>query len=166
MKYNLLTVIILFIILSFALVFLKAKKNYLIHIIIVLVLFWGILGTVAFRYYTNQQFRLSVDLIFKQAKYHSALTENNIPLLPLPRNTAFAFRYSEEGAAYCTTLDKDDIITYFKKISDKGSFVRDSSSTGEKEYLKFSYKNTPFTVSIEKNNKPKGNYMFIDSDTK
>lgn len=166
MKYNLLIVIILFIILSFILAFLKAKKNFLIHTIIALVLFWVILGTAAFGYFTNHQFRLSVDLIFKQAKYHSTLTENITPRLPLPRNTAFSFRYSEEGAAYCTTLDKDDIATYFNGISDKGSFVRDSSSTREKEYLKFSYKNTPFTVSIEKSNKPKGNYMFINSNAK
>ncbi len=166
MSYFFLILIIVLVILSFVLSFFVVKKNFLIYAIIALVLFWGVFGTVGFRYFTNQQFRLSVDLRFRQAKQHDDFTNKNIPSLPLPKDTAFSYRYSDKGATYCTTLEKEKIANYFKGISDKDTFIKDSSSTDEKEKYKFDYKKIPFTISIEKSINPKGNYIYIDSNTK
>lgn len=158
-------IVIVFIILSFGMVFLAVKKNFLIYTIIALVLFWGILGTVGFRYFTNQQFRLSVDLKFRQVDQHKNLTDKNIPSLPLPESTVFYYRYSDKAATYCTTLGKGEVTNYFKRISDKDTFMKDSSSTDEREKFRFNYKNTPFTLSIETSINPQGNYIYIDSNT-
>ncbi len=154
-----------FVVLSFAIAFLAIKKKFLAYAIMVLVLFWGVLGIAGFRYLTNHQFRVSVDLKFRYATQHEHLTDKNIPSLPLPDSSSLAYRYSDEGTTYCTTLDKDQIISYFKQICDKGTFAKDLFSTDEKEKFKFNYKNIPFSVVIVRSINPKGNYIYIDSNT-
>ncbi len=161
---NLFIVLISFMILSFAVAFLSVKKKYLIYIIMALVLFGGVLGVTGFNYFTNHQFRLAIDLKFRHVTQHEHLSDKNIPPLPLPNSTAFSYRYSDEGATYCTTLDKEQITNYFKRISDKGTYVKDLFSIDEKEKFKFNYKNIPFSVSIERSSNPKRNYIYIDSN--
>ncbi len=162
---NLLIVMIAFMIFSFVIAFLAVKKKYLIYIIVVLGLFGGVLGVAGFNYFTNHQFRLAIDLKFRHSTQHEHLSDKNIPPLPLPNSTAFSYRYSDGGATYCTTLDKEQITNYFKRISDKGTFVKDLFITDEKEKFKFNYKKIPFTVSIERTSNPKGYYIYIDSNT-
>jgi hypothetical protein len=158
-------VLLILMILGFSFAVFTMKKNFLIYVIL-LVLFLGILGTVGFRYFTNPLFRLSVNLKFNTTKQHDDLTNKNIPPLPLPENTVFEYRYSDNGARYYTLLGKNEIINYYKGISDKDSFINNQDSTSEKEKCKFDYKNVPFIISIEKSINQDGNYIYIDSNTK
>ncbi|MDO0824908.1 hypothetical protein [Desulfosporosinus nitroreducens] len=87
--------------------------------------------------------------------------------MPLPEHTAFAYRYSENAATYYTALSEDDIIKFFKDLASKDSFIsEDSNLTNERIMLKFIYKKTPYVVGLSKSIKPKGYYLYVESNSK
>jgi len=87
--------------------------------------------------------------------------------LPLPEHTAFTYRYSENAAAYYTTLSEEDIIKFFKNLASKDSFISENPNlNNEKIILKFTYKNTPYIVGLSKSIKPKGYYLYVESNLK
>ena len=121
MSYHTLIVLLIVIPLSYILIFFFARKKILVYSLIAITLSWGLLGGLGFTYLTNPQFSLSVDVKLKQVSEHKSelndLTDKVSPPLPLPKNTAFAYRYSLKGASYYTTLSSEEIIIFFKSIA-------------------------------------------------
>lgn len=166
MIYSIFIGIIIVIVLSYALVLYFTKKKLLLYSIIGITLFWVILGGITFEYLTNQQFSLSVDVKFKQASEHDDFSENGSPALPLPKNTAFAYRYSEKGASYFTKDSNEEIIIFFKSIASKDSFREEFNENDGKTNLNLIYNSNLYTVNIFECIDPKGLYLHVDSNPK
>jgi hypothetical protein len=164
MIYSIFIGIIIVIALSYALTFYFTKKKLLLYSIIVVTLLWFILGGIGFKYLTSQQFKLSVDLKFKQTSVHNDLRPNGSPSLPLPGNTVFAYRYSETSASYFTVDTYEEVIIFFKSISNKESFIEESNTDNGKTKIDLKYENKLYSVLIYKSIDPKGYYLQVDSN--
>lgn len=162
------TIIIVIITLSYLLAFMLIKrKDFLIYSMITLSLLWLGTGPAAYKYISSQQLRVTFDTILNPVIEHKDSFENEILVLPLPEHTVFAYRYSENAAAYYTSLTEDDIVKFFKDLASNDSFIIENPNlNNEKIMLKFTYKNTPYIVGLSESVKPKGYNLYIESYSK
>lgn len=160
--FNFLMILII-IILSYVLTFLFAKRKARVYLIIAITFLWVALGGVTYNYITNEAFRLSVDLKFKQVSEHVNLSDKDKPSLALPKDTVFAYRYSEDSAAYFTMQSYNKITTFFNQLADKHSYNEYVDPNNGDTNLNLKYNNCLYTIKINKRISPKGYSLYVES---
>lgn len=164
MLYTILIKVIIAVLLSYFAVVFFMKKALRKRSIIIVTSFWILAIIISFKYLDDQQFRVFLNAKFNQVSVHKDLDDNGSPDLPLPKNTAFAYRYSQKGSAYFTTQSNDKIIAFFKGISNKDDFSKKYNVEDGKTELNLVYKDQVYRVQIKKVNKINGYYLYVDSN--
>lgn len=132
--------------------------------LIVILLFWFVLiGGIGYTYLSNYSFRLYVNLQFNPTSEHVSLSDKASPPLPLPKKVVFAYRYSNNGAAYYTTQPCDNIIAFFKGVANKDGYAEYSDIKNGIASIDLKYSNCSYIVKIKKSLDPRGYYIYIDS---
>jgi len=168
MSYHTMAVLLIVISLSYIFILFFARKKVLVYFLIAITLSWGILGGLGFTYLTNPQLSLSIDVILKPVSEHKSepnnLTDEVSPPLPLPKNTAFAYRYSLKGASYYTTLSSEEIIIFFKSIASVNSYSEGFDTSNGGTTIALTYKDNPYSIKVLKCIKPEGYYLHVYSN--
>lgn len=102
----LISIIILIILLKF-----KNKNLIIIHIFLILVLF--IFSSITILRSINPVFRVNYDIRFNNYNEQVIYENGQKYHLPLPKDTAKLYKYSDYGIMYCTKLTYDEFVKYY-----------------------------------------------------
>lgn len=141
-----LVIVIAVIILIYAFAILLNRGK--IYIIILTTVFLIVSGILLYNYYTNPLFRCSINTLIEPISQHNILgTEED--KLPLPSYTALRYRYSEKGAVYYTKTKTQDVIKFYKLLTNQ-KYIEIYNKYEDETILEFKYGRIDYSVIISK----------------
>ena len=112
-----------------------------------------------FRYFTYQA---GIDAVLNSRSIHEYRIGIGLEKLPLPPRTSFVSKGSEMQSSYDTKTGKDEIVKFYRELSDPGTAV-ETWQEGDAAILSFTYNQDRFVVGISQNKKRRWK-MAIDID--
>lgn len=149
-------ILLIFFAISYLFAFKFLKKMWrIIGLCVITGILVGIIA-LAFLYFSNHAYKLTIDARLQQSHYYVDLSNDN--KLPLPDNTALSFRKSEKSATFFTTKSEEEIIKYYKGISNVQSL-----KIVARHELYVTENGQNFKIIIEETEQPRGNYLQVES---